>query len=256
MLAVAVVLIAAASVATYYRNRVWASESALWEDTVTKSPNKLRGYGHLVHGLVREHHCREALQRLSEMPHRLKPDATLLSHWSFAYECVGEPGHALEKLEQSAALTPWPSTYLNMASHQLTLNQPGDALQSLSRALDLDPHLESAYLMRAGIFERQGDVLAAAPRLQTSASLESPRSACFLARASDQRNSAGIALSGIAVSDLCCECAAPTVQKHTLDDAVLQLALLFSAAALSARMIPPKCGTHILNLDPHQWAVE
>lgn len=161
MLAVAGVLIAAVSVATYQRNRVWGSESALWEDTVAKSPNKLCGYGHLVHGLVREHHCREALQRLSKMPRGLKPDAALLSHWSFAYECVGEPSHALEKLEQSVALTPWPSTYLNMARHQLTLNRPEDALQSLSRALDLNPHLESAYLMRAGIFERQGDVLAA-----------------------------------------------------------------------------------------------
>jgi tetratricopeptide (TPR) repeat protein len=158
----AAALIIAASVATYERNRVWESESALWEDTVAKSPNKLRGYGHLVHGLVREHHCREALQRLNELSRRLNPDAALLAHWSFAYECVGEPENALEKLEQSAALLPWPSTYLNMARHQLTLNRLQDAIGSLSRALNLDPRLEPAYLMRAGIFESEGDLLAAA----------------------------------------------------------------------------------------------
>jgi len=49
-----------------------------------------------------------------------------------------------------------------MARHQLTLNRLQDAIQSLSRALTLDPRFEPAYLMRAGIFEGEGDFLAAA----------------------------------------------------------------------------------------------
>jgi len=49
-----------------------------------------------------------------------------------------------------------------MARHQLTLNRLSDAIGSLSRALNLDPRLEPAYLMRAGIFESEGDFLAAA----------------------------------------------------------------------------------------------
>jgi tetratricopeptide (TPR) repeat protein len=128
---------------------------------VAKSPNKVRSYGHLVHGLVREHRCREAIHLLSDAARRISPDAALLANWSFAYECVNEPEHALEKLEQSAAMTPWPSTFFNMARQQITLHRTQDAVQSLNRALELDPSLESAYAMRAGIFEGEGNFAAA-----------------------------------------------------------------------------------------------
>ncbi len=161
-IAVACTVILVGSIATYHRNRVWASEAALWEDTMAKSPNKLRGYPHLVHGLVQEHRCREALDRLSDLSHRLEPDAALLAHWSFAYECVNEPDHALEKLEQSAAKLPGAWTYINMARQQIKLNRAPDAIQSLNQALKLDPALESAYLMRAELFSSQGDYSAAA----------------------------------------------------------------------------------------------
>jgi len=162
IVAITISLIVAVSSATYDRNGVWASESALWEDTVSKSPNKLRGYGHLVHGLVQEHRCRDALRRLADLSRRVTIDAALLSHWSFAYECVNEPEHALEKLQQSVVQKPLPTTYINMARHQIRLNRAQDAIQSLTRSIELDPAIESAYLMRAGIFERLGDSSSAA----------------------------------------------------------------------------------------------
>jgi len=159
--ALAGTLIVAAAIATYHRSSVWASEAALWKDTVAKSPNKIRDYGHLVHGLVREHRCREALDMLSDVSRRIAPDAALLSNWSFAYECVNEPEHALEKLQQSAAQIPRPSIYVNMARQQIRLHRAQDAVQSLNRALELDPSLESAYVMRAGILEGEGNLVAA-----------------------------------------------------------------------------------------------
>jgi Flp pilus assembly protein TadD len=163
---VASMLILAAVLAAHHRSGVWASEATLWEDTVAKSPNKVRNYGHLVHGLVRERRCREALNLLNKASKHIVPDASLLSHWSFAYECINEPEHALEKLKESAALQPWPSTYLNMARHEVTLHRMQDALQSLNRALELDPALESAYAMRAGILEAAGDNVGASQDYQ------------------------------------------------------------------------------------------
>jgi hypothetical protein len=59
------------------------------------------------------------------------------SNWSFAYECVNEPEHALEKLQLSSAQMPRPSTYFNMARHQITLHRTQDTVQSLNRALEL-----------------------------------------------------------------------------------------------------------------------
>ena len=98
---------------------------------------------------------------LSNVSRRIAPDAALLSNWSFAYECVNEPEHALEKLQQSAAQMPRPSIYFNMARHQIRLHRAQDAVQSLNRALELDPSLESAYVMRAGILEGEGNFVAA-----------------------------------------------------------------------------------------------
>ncbi len=159
---VASLLIVPAAMATYHRNRLWGSEAALWEDTVAKSPNKLRGYGHLVHGLILEHHCREALQRLDELSRRMPVDPTLLGHWAVAYECVHEPEHALEKLELASVEAPSALTYVDMARNQLALEHPQDALQSLNQALKLDPTSESAYVMRAELYERQNNLSAAA----------------------------------------------------------------------------------------------
>jgi tetratricopeptide (TPR) repeat protein len=98
---------------------------------------------------------------LSDVSRRIAPDAALLSNWSFAYECVNEPEHALEKLQQSAAQIPRPSIYFNMARQQIRLHRAQDAVQSLNRALELDPSLESAYVMRAGILEGEGNFVAA-----------------------------------------------------------------------------------------------
>jgi hypothetical protein len=157
IVAVASLLMVAAAIATNGRNRLWGSEAALWQDTVAKSPNKIRGYSHLVHGLVSEHHCREALQRLDELSRRMSIDPQLLGHWAVAYECVHEPEHALEKLEQAALLSPTALIYLQIARNQLALNRAQDALGSLNRALELDATLEPAYIERGELRERQGD---------------------------------------------------------------------------------------------------
>jgi tetratricopeptide (TPR) repeat protein len=150
-------LLVAAAFATYRRNQLWGSEAALWQDTVAKSPNKLRGYSHLVHGLVNEHHCREALQRLDELSRRRSIDPQLLAHWAVAYECVHEPENALAKLQQAALLSPNAATYMEIARNQLALNRTQDALGSLNRALELDATLEPAYIARGELRELQGD---------------------------------------------------------------------------------------------------
>jgi tetratricopeptide (TPR) repeat protein len=161
-IAVACAVTLAAAIATYQRSQVWTNEVALWEDTVAKSPKKLRGYSHLVHGLVQDHRCREAIDRVSDLSQRVELDASALANWAIAYDCVNEPENALERLKQSAQKLPWPSTYMNMAQHQVKLNRVQDAIQSVNQALKLDPTLESAQAFLAKLYLRQGDSVAAA----------------------------------------------------------------------------------------------
>jgi pentatricopeptide repeat protein len=160
VVAVAGVLIIGSSVIAYQRNRLWGSEAALWLDTVAKSPNKLRAYGHLVHGLVREGRCREALQLLDDLSRRKTIDSGLLVHWAFAYECVVDHERAIDKLEQAAAQSPNVITYLNIARNQLALSRDQDAIQTLNHALELDPNSQSVRFMLGKIYEHQGHLTA------------------------------------------------------------------------------------------------
>src|SRR5262249_23031489 len=47
---------------TYQRSQVWASPLALWEDTVTKSPQKYRPRFQLAYALYEESRCAEAAE--------------------------------------------------------------------------------------------------------------------------------------------------------------------------------------------------
>jgi hypothetical protein len=171
-ISVAALILVAASIATYQRNHVWGSEAALWDDTVSKSPKKVRGYIHLVHGLVTEHRCREALARLDDWSHHMPIDPMLLEHWAFAYECVKEPERALEKLQLSAAQLPSATTYVNIARNQVALKREPDAMQSLNKAVEMDPRLESAYLIRGQLYEGERNLTAAVTDYRQALAIE------------------------------------------------------------------------------------
>jgi hypothetical protein len=148
---VAAAIIVTASLASSHRNQVWGSESSLWTDAVAKAPDKQRGYGHLVHGLVREGHCRTALSVLDGLQRRGKVDSTLLVHWSFALECVKDFSSAVDKLEQAAQAAPTPDLYLRLARFQARLMRVEDAKRSADQALELNPNLKAARALRTDL---------------------------------------------------------------------------------------------------------
>ena len=147
----AAAIIVIAAFVSYQRNHVWGSESALWTDAVAKAPDKQRGYSHLVHGLVREGHCKSALSLLDGLQRRGKVDSTLLVHWSFALECVKDFGTAVDKLEQAVKVAPTPDLYLRIARLQARLMRVEEAKRSADRALELNPNLKAAHALRANL---------------------------------------------------------------------------------------------------------
>lgn len=169
--AIAGALILLASVATYRRNLLWGSEAALWQDAVDKAPNKQRGYEHLVHGLVQQRRCAEALKRLDDLSKRETLEPILYVHWAFAYECVHQPEQAVEKLKQAAAQLPDASIYMNMARNLAVLGRFPEALDALNRAVQLDPNLEPAFVARGELRQREGNVAAAVQDYQRALAL-------------------------------------------------------------------------------------
>ncbi len=152
------VVLVLAGVLTYQRSRVWGSEVALWEDTLSKAPQDLRGYPHLIHGYVSERRCKEALLRLDGLSKQIPVDATLLTHWAFAYECVNRPDEAILKLQAAAQMAPDANIEMKIATDSLRLNHIEDALSALDRALVLDPSLDSAYVTRGDLYAQSGQI--------------------------------------------------------------------------------------------------
>ncbi len=151
-----------AAIFAYQRNNLWASESAIWEDTLAKSPNKRRDYPHLVHGYVTEHRCTQALQRLETFAQRNALDSILLIHWAYACECVNRRDQAAAKLEQAAGMSEDPSVLMMIAQQQIRLKSPDKAVDSLNRAVRINPSLETAYLLRGDAYLQEGRTLMAA----------------------------------------------------------------------------------------------
>jgi tetratricopeptide (TPR) repeat protein len=92
--------------AAYTRNRVWKDEVTLWQDVVTKSPNKARGYGNL--GLA--YQSKDLLDEAIEQYHasiKIKPDFAIAHrNLGFAYFMKGRIDKAIEHLEYALTLAP------------------------------------------------------------------------------------------------------------------------------------------------------
>jgi hypothetical protein len=156
LIGLASVVLVIASALTYQRNQLWRSESAIWEDTLAKSPRKVRGYQHLVHGYVSEHRCLEATQRLEQFAKDNPVDANLLIHWAFASECLNRKSESLQKLDQASKMTQDPRVLMMIAEHEIRLKGFDGALNVISAALKMNPEMDAAYVLRADLYLQEG----------------------------------------------------------------------------------------------------
>jgi Flp pilus assembly protein TadD len=121
----AATLVLVLGAATYQRNQVWQDPVRLWQDVVSKSPNKARPINNLGKAL----------------------------------EASGQRAEAVKAFTRAIKLEPdYYKAYYNLADLYLVSDQPGTALQLLQAALRLNPAFTEAYvsvgaaLMRAGKF--------------------------------------------------------------------------------------------------------
>lgn len=135
-----VALLTAMSVAAYARNALWSDPVALWEDTVSKSPDKFRPHSNLAKQYAERGRLPEAEReflRALQIDNR-RP----LSHMDLGvnYLGLGKIDKALESLERAALLdTDNPDIYYFLA---LALTEKGDtklAALAFKKSQQLDP---------------------------------------------------------------------------------------------------------------------
>jgi tetratricopeptide (TPR) repeat protein len=151
----AVVLAAAGS--TYARAAVWADPMLLWRDTVRKSPRKARVHENLAFQYYSQGSPDLAIPEFEAAARLEAPNQILLVNWALAYDDLGQPERALEKLREAAKLPPPVNNspahvYTQIAVVYAKQSQWAQALDALATAEKLDPGSPEIYLYRGKVY--------------------------------------------------------------------------------------------------------
>lgn len=140
-------------IATYKRNMLWTSRVTLWQDVVSKSPLKLRGYNNLANAYLDEGRTQEAIQTyqgaMSQAITSRAPRgdrAELYYNLANAYSETGRQQEALELYRKSLALAHANAdAQNNMGLALLALKRHDEAIAAYRAALQTDAGYFNAY---------------------------------------------------------------------------------------------------------------
>lgn len=152
----AVLMVLAA--ATYQRSAVWGSPTALWQDTVAKSPNKVRPRFQLAEAYYDQQKFADAAKNYEAASRLAPPDYRLLVNYGLALDQTGNHKEALEKLQQASRLEVDPEVWTLIAQVYGEQHNATEALKALERAQDIDPSFEMTYAVRGNVYESAGDL--------------------------------------------------------------------------------------------------
>jgi hypothetical protein len=128
----------------YQRNRVWADDIALWEDTAAKSPRNARAHFQLAVAYYQRGRCDVAARHYEIASGLGKPDYRLLVDWALAEDCLNRPERALDKLRQAAALKQTADIYVATGMIYGKQKEFAKAAENYRRAVAMNPDNEAA----------------------------------------------------------------------------------------------------------------
>jgi tetratricopeptide (TPR) repeat protein len=162
---------------TYQRSQVWASSLVLWQDTVAKSPRKMRPRFQLAYAYYEQRQCQPAAQQYEVASQLEPPDHDLLVDWGLALNCAGRYQEAIYKLQQALMLRKTAHGYAELGMVYAKSGRMPEALQELARAEQINPRFEMIYVYRGNIAELAGDRAAAAREYQRALAIAPSNSA-------------------------------------------------------------------------------
>jgi protein O-mannosyl-transferase len=142
---------------TYQRNLLWGSEIAIWKDTVSKSPRKLRPRFQLAFADFQAGACNDSVDEFGKAAALEPPTWDLLLDWSLAYDCAGNSQQAIAKLEQAAAQHPSAHVYSQIGKEYGKIGKYPEALEALATAQKLNPTFAMTYYYLGNIHAIQAN---------------------------------------------------------------------------------------------------
>jgi protein O-mannosyl-transferase len=172
MIWTSVTVLAICTVLTYQRNEVWSTPTALWKDTVAKSPRKQRPQFQLAYAYYTTGHCAEAADRFKIASGLGPPEYRLLVDWANASFCANRDDEAIEALRQAVTFKKPSEAYLLLGAIYGKKGQQQEALDALARAEAIDPNIAEIYVNRGNIYFLRGDRDAAVNEYKRALALE------------------------------------------------------------------------------------
>lgn len=157
------VILALAAGATFVRAGVWGDPIALWQDAVTKSPNKPRPHLQLAQAYERVQRTDAAISEYQKASELGPPIYGSLVDWGLALDAVGKHEDALAKLRQAATLNPTAHVYTQIAVIYARQSNWDPALAALATAEKIDASFAPIYNYRGNIRRAQEQCAAAVP---------------------------------------------------------------------------------------------
>jgi protein O-mannosyl-transferase len=157
---------------SYQRNQLWGSAVAIWKDSVSKSPNKLRPRFQLAFAYYQAAHCEDAVAEFTKAAQLEPPRFDLLLDWALAYDCAGRPADAIDKLKQAASINGNAHVYSQIGMEYGKQGKYPEALESLATAERLNPKFEVTYVYRGNVYELQGDKARAAQEYRRALAID------------------------------------------------------------------------------------
>jgi protein O-mannosyl-transferase len=145
------------SVLTYARNEVWKDEIKMWQDVVTKSPNKSRGHFKLGLFLGKRGQFDEAVREF-QTALKLEPNqARVHNNLALIYAAQGKLDDAIKEYQIALTIDPKDAVvHYNLGVLFAGIQRLEDALREFQITLELNPLDANAHNSLGVIFARQG----------------------------------------------------------------------------------------------------
>ncbi len=159
-------------VLTYQRSALWGDPLAMWQDTVAKSPHKVRPRFQLAYAYWEQGECGLAADNYEIASHLAPPDYRLLVDWGTALDCANRVPDALEELLAATRLERDPQAWALIGQVYGKRGKSQEALSALDQADKINPDFAMAHAIRGNVYQTMGNHCAAAIEYQRALELE------------------------------------------------------------------------------------
>ncbi|HTB11748.1 MAG TPA: tetratricopeptide repeat protein [Bryobacteraceae bacterium] len=166
-------VLVACTVLTYQRSDVWSTPLNLWQDSVAKSPGKVRPRFQLAFAQFRSGDCAAAVKNFDAASRLAPPDYLLLVDWANALDCAGRETDAIGAFARAIELNGnRPEAYVGLSAIYGKQRRAAEALNVLARAEAADPGVGQIYLNRGGVYEILGNYAGAIAEYRRAATID------------------------------------------------------------------------------------